>query len=79
MLEEHDLWERGPDDWCSGHSAYDFNYNCNGDRTIASMMLFIFATTGRKTKPKKKKGNGKSKPAPEKDLSLGGSETPQQQ
>jgi len=72
MLEEDGLWDS---DDSSTHSDYEFQ---NDSDTVASSMLPIFATSGKK-KPTKKKGKGKSRPAPEKDLSSGGSKTPQQQ
>jgi len=64
---------------CSGHSAYDFNYDSDGDNTVASTMLPIF-TSGGKKKPKKKKGKGKSTtPGPKMTTSSGVSQTPTKQ
>jgi len=58
MLEEDNQWDS---DSSSGYSNYDFNNNSD---TVASSMLPIFASGGKK-KPKKKKGKGKSTtPAP---------------
>ena len=73
MLEEDGLWDS---DDSSTHSDYDFN---NDSDTVASSMLPIFATGGKK-KPKKKKGKGKATtPAPEMIMSSGVSKTPTRQ
>jgi hypothetical protein len=78
MLEEDNQWDSS--DSCSGHSAYDFNYDSDGDNTVASTMLPIFASPGGKKKPKKKKGKGKSiTPAPKTSMSSGVSKTPTRQ
>jgi len=77
MLEEDDQWN-SDDSSCSGHSAYDFNYDSDGDNTVASTMLPTFASGGKK-KSKKKKGKGKKAPAPKMITSSGVSKTPQQQ
>jgi len=78
MLEEDGLWDSDSGS-CSGHSAYDFNYDSDGDITVASTMLPIFASSGGKKKPKKKKGKGKATPAPKIATSSGVSQTPIQQ
>jgi hypothetical protein len=78
MLEEDDQWNSDGSS-CSGHSAYDFNYDSDGDNTVASTMLPIFASTGGKKKPKKKKGKGKATPAPKTITSSGVSKTPTRQ
>jgi len=71
-LEEDGLWDSDS----STHSDYDFNNNSD---TVASSMLPIFATGGKK-KPKKKKGKGKAMtPAPKTAMSSGVSQTPIQQ
>jgi len=73
MLEEDNQWDSDPS---SGHSDYDFN---NDSDTVASSMLPIFASGGKK-KPKKKKGKGKTTtPAPKTITSSGVSQTPIQQ
>jgi hypothetical protein len=73
MLEE-EAWD-SDSGMCSGHCAYDFNYDSDGDNTVASTMLPIFASGGKK-KPKKKQGKGKSMPAPTTVMSSGVSQTP---
>jgi hypothetical protein len=73
MLEEDGLWNSSDDS--SDHSDYDFN---NDSDTVASSMLPIFASSGKK-KPKKKKGKGKATPAPKMIESLGVSKTPVRQ
>jgi len=68
MLEEDNQWDSDS----SGYSDYDFN---NHSDTVASSMLPIFASGGKK-KPKKKKGKGKATPAPKTITSSGVSKTP---
>jgi len=75
MMNEDNCWDSDSGS-CSGHSAYDFNYDSDGDNTVAATMLPIFASGGKK-KPKKMKGKGKA-PAP-KTMSLGVSKTPTRQ
>jgi len=70
MMNEDNIWESGSDS--SSYSDYDYNACDSGDDTVASSMLPIFATGGKK-KPKKKKGKGKATPAPATKTSLGGS------
>jgi len=73
MLEEDGLWNSSDDS--SDHSDYDFN---NDSDMVASSMLPIFASGGKK-KPKKKKGKGKlTTPAPKTTVttSSGVSKTP---
>ena len=78
-MNEDECWDSDSGS-CSGHSAYDFNYDSDGDNTVASTMLPIFASSGGKKKPKKKKGKGKMvTPAPKTTTSLGLSKTPIQQ
>jgi hypothetical protein len=72
MLEEDGLWDS---DDSSTHSDYDFN---NDSDTVASSMLSI-CTSGGKKKPKKKKGKGKVKLAPKTITSSAVSQTPIQQ
>jgi hypothetical protein len=72
MLEESGLWESGSND-SSYHSDDDFN---NDSNRVASSMLPIFASGGKK-KPKKQKGKGKAtKPEPKTITSSGASKTP---
>jgi hypothetical protein len=77
MLEEEGQWDSDSGS-SSSHSDYDFNYDSDGDITVASTMLPIFASGGKKT-PKQKRGKGKTKPAPKTIMSLGVSKTPIQQ
>jgi hypothetical protein len=74
---EHEAWDSESGSW-SGHSAYNFNYDSDGDNTVASMMLPIFVS-GVKQKPKKKKRKSKAKPALMMVTSSGVTKTPQQQ
>ena len=76
MLEEDGLWDSDGSDDSSTHSDYDFN---NDSDTVASSMLPIFASGGKK-KRKKKNGKGKTvKSAPKTTTSSGVSQTPIQQ
>ena len=69
------MWESSSDD-SSCHSDYDFN---NDSDTVASSMLPIFASGGKK-KPKMENCKGKKKtPAPETITSSGVSKTPSEQ
>jgi len=74
MMNEDNIWES-----CSESSTYsDYDFNNDSD-TLASLMLPIFASGGKK-KPKKKKGKGKAKtPAPKTIMSSAVSKTPIQQ
>jgi len=77
MLEEDGLWDS---DDSSTHSDYDFNHDSDGDNTVASTMIPIFASSSGKKNSKKKKGKGKATtPAPKTIMSSGGSKTPKQQ
>jgi uncharacterized coiled-coil DUF342 family protein len=74
MYDEDNMWESGSDS--STYSDYDFQ---NDSDTVASSMLPIFASGGKK-KPKKKKGKGKATtPAPKTITSSGVSKTPTRQ
>jgi len=73
MLEEDNQWDSDP-----SSSYSDYNFNNDSDK-VASSMLPIFPSGGKK-KPKKKKGKGKSTMhGPKTATSLGVSQTPIQQ
>jgi len=74
-MNNDECWE-SDSSLCSCHSAYDFNYDSDGDNTVASTMLRIFASGGKKKHKKKKRKGKATTPGPKMIMSSGVSKTP---